>query len=71
MFRLAHTYTALKASGIEDPLVVFGATCPDYAFFAETQEEKDLALIQPWNGGPALMVSDGLFSFGADLIDAP
>jgi hypothetical protein len=36
-----------------------------------TQEEKDLALTQPWNGRPALMVSDGLFSFGADLIDAP
>jgi hypothetical protein len=32
-------------------------------------EEKDLALIQPWAGSPALMVSDGLFSFGADLVD--
>ncbi len=31
--------------------------------------EKELALAQPWNGSPALMVSDGLFSFGADLID--
>ncbi len=27
--------------------------------------ERDLAMSQPWNGGPALMVSDGLFSFGA------
>jgi hypothetical protein len=35
-----------------------------------TQAEKDLALTQPWNGGPALMVSDGLFSFGADLSNA-
>jgi len=32
------------------------------------EDEKELALIQPWQGGPALMVSDGLFSFGADLI---
>ncbi|NIR16865.1 MAG: hypothetical protein GWN86_24275, partial [Desulfobacterales bacterium] len=28
-------------------------------------EEKELALKQPWRGSPALMVSDGLFSFGA------
>lgn len=34
------------------------------------EEEKELALQQPWHGSPALMVSDGLFSFGADLIDA-
>jgi hypothetical protein len=33
------------------------------------EEEKELALDQPWRGSPALMVSDGLFSFGADLID--
>ena len=33
-------------------------------------EEKELALQQPWRGSPALMVSDGLFSFGADLIKA-
>jgi hypothetical protein len=33
------------------------------------QEEKALATMQPWKGGPALMVSDGLFSFGADLED--
>lgn len=30
-------------------------------------EEKDLAGSQPWRGSPALMVSDGLFSFGAHL----
>ncbi|MBW1801185.1 MAG: hypothetical protein JRJ85_10715 [Deltaproteobacteria bacterium] len=29
--------------------------------------EKQLAMSQPWGGSPALMVSDGLFSFGADL----
>lgn len=33
------------------------------------EEEKQLALSQPWQGSPALMVSDGLFSFGADLLD--
>jgi hypothetical protein len=33
------------------------------------KEEKELALEQPWRGSPALMVSDGLFSFGAGLID--
>jgi hypothetical protein len=33
------------------------------------EEEKELALSQPWKGSPALVVSDGLFSFGADLID--
>ena len=32
--------------------------------------EKVLALSQPWRGSPALMVSDGLFSFGADLINS-
>jgi len=32
-------------------------------------EEKELAMIQPWRGSPALMVSDGLFSLGADLIN--
>lgn len=37
------------------------------AFIGE--EERKLAGTQPWNGGPALMVSDGLFSFGADIID--
>ncbi len=34
-----------------------------------SEEEKELALEQPWQGSPALMVSDGLFSFGADLMD--
>jgi hypothetical protein len=33
------------------------------------EEEKELALSQPWRGNPALMVSDGLFSFGADLMN--
>ena len=33
------------------------------------KEEKELAFSQPWRGSPALMVSDGLFSFGADLMD--
>jgi hypothetical protein len=33
------------------------------------EAEKELALKQPWRGGPALMVSDGLFSFGADLLN--
>ena len=37
-------------------------------FIGITNEEKELALIQPWEGSPALMVSDGLFSLGADLI---
>jgi len=32
-------------------------------------EERELALSQPWGGGPALMVSDGLFSFGANLMN--
>jgi hypothetical protein len=32
-------------------------------------QEKEWALSQPWQGSPALMVSDGLFSFGADLLD--
>ncbi len=33
------------------------------------KEEKELALSQPWRGSPALMASDGLFSFGADLLN--
>jgi hypothetical protein len=33
------------------------------------REEKGLAMSQPWRGSPALMVSDGLFSFGADLLN--
>jgi hypothetical protein len=46
---------ALWREGALDNLVKIGA------------EEKELALQQPWRGSPALMVSDGLFSFGADL----
>jgi hypothetical protein len=34
------------------------------------EEERALAMMQPWSGGPALMVSDGLFSFGADIRSA-
>jgi hypothetical protein len=34
-----------------------------------SEAEKELALEQPWRGSPALMVSDGLFSFGADLLE--
>ena len=34
-----------------------------------SEAEKALALEQPWRGSPALMVSDGLFSFGADLLE--
>jgi len=33
------------------------------------EAERALALKQPWGGSPALMVSDGLFSFGADVMD--
>jgi hypothetical protein len=33
------------------------------------EEEKELAMTQPWRGSPALMVSDGLFSLGADLMN--
>jgi len=33
------------------------------------EEEKQLALSQLWQGSPALVVSDGLFSFGAELLD--
>jgi hypothetical protein len=33
------------------------------------KEERELALSQPWAGSPALMVSDGLFSLGADLMN--
>ena len=47
---------ALWREGKLDNLVKIGA------------EEKELAFQQPWRGSPALMVSDGLFSFGADLI---
>jgi hypothetical protein len=33
------------------------------------EEERELAMCQPWRGSPALMVSDGLFTFGADLLE--
>ena len=33
------------------------------------REERELAMSQPWRGSPVLMVSDGLFSFGADLMN--
>ena len=33
------------------------------------EQEKELATRQPWRGSPALMVSDGLFSFEADLMN--
>jgi hypothetical protein len=33
------------------------------------EDQKALAMSQPWQGSPALMVSDGLFSFGADLMN--
>lgn len=33
------------------------------------EEERELAMSQPWRGSPALMVSDGLFSFGADILE--
>ncbi len=33
------------------------------------EEEKELAMAQSWQGSPALMVSDGLFSFGANLLN--
>ena len=33
------------------------------------EEETQLALSQTWQGSLALMVSDGLFSFGTDLLD--
>jgi hypothetical protein len=29
--------------------------------------ELELANLQPWSGTPAIIASDGLFSFGADL----
>ena len=31
--------------------------------------EKEIARMQPWGGSPALIASDGLFSFGAHLDD--
>jgi hypothetical protein len=31
--------------------------------------EAEIARMQPWRGSPALIASDGLFSFGAHLQD--
>jgi hypothetical protein len=31
--------------------------------------EAEIARMQPWGGSPALIASDGLFSFGADLMN--
>ncbi|MDY7039143.1 MAG: hypothetical protein SV375_23710 [Thermodesulfobacteriota bacterium] len=33
------------------------------------KEEEEIARIQPWRGSPALVASDGLFSFGAHIED--
>jgi hypothetical protein len=32
--------------------------------------EAEIARMQPWGGSPALIASDGLFTFGADLMNA-
>jgi hypothetical protein len=34
------------------------------------QEELEIANLQPWSGTPAIIASDGLFSFGADLTES-
>ena len=34
------------------------------------EDEAEIARMQPWGGSPALVASDGLFSFGAHLQDA-
>ena len=31
--------------------------------------EAEIARMQPWGGSPALIATDGLFSFGADLMN--
>jgi len=31
--------------------------------------EEEIARLQSWGGSPALIASDGLFSFGADVMD--
>ena len=33
------------------------------------KSEAEIAWMQPWAGSPALIASDGLFSFGADLMN--
>jgi hypothetical protein len=30
------------------------------------EEELEIVNLQPWNGTPAIIASDGLFNFGAD-----
>ncbi|UCF92378.1 MAG: hypothetical protein JSW39_29615 [Desulfobacterales bacterium] len=35
-----------------------------------SEGEEEIARMQFWGGSPALIASDGLFSFGADLMDA-
>jgi hypothetical protein len=32
-----------------------------------SEEEAEIARMQPWQGSPALIASDGLFSFGAHI----
>ena len=32
--------------------------------------EEEIARMQFWGGSPALITADGLFSFGADLMDS-
>ncbi|MEA1996050.1 MAG: hypothetical protein U9N45_00345 [Gemmatimonadota bacterium] len=38
-------------------------------FLTLPEKEKSIASRQAWNGSPALLASDGLYSFGADLVD--
>ena len=38
-------------------------------FLTLPDEDKRIAGLQPWNGTPAILASDGLYSFGADLLE--
>jgi hypothetical protein len=38
-------------------------------FLSLPGEDNDLARLQPWGGTPAVLASDGLYSFGADLME--
>jgi len=38
-------------------------------FLTLSREDKEIACLQPWNGTPAILASDGLYSFGADLLE--
>ena len=38
-------------------------------FVSMNKSEKEIARMQPWEGSPALVASDGLFSFGAHVLD--